>query len=131
MFRMPKKFFPYDFKRLHWSYPSRRFFYFPKTLTDLGRNSSFHPGESASLSRPPGGERLSSPLSHSPPKIYLPAGKKISMPTECTLPVPAMQTSMPKWKSSFFPAGDFLEQPNQKEERNVDQIQKQRTREIL
>lgn len=44
---------------------------------------------------------------------------------------PANQPSMPKWESSSFPAGDFLEQPNQKEERNVDQIQKQRTREIL
>lgn len=71
------------------------------------------------------GAQLPPPLSHSPPKIHLPAGKKISMPTECTLPAPAMQTSMPKWKSSPFPAGDFLEQPNQKEEQNDDQIQKQ------
>ena len=105
-------------------------FYFPKS-SYLGRNPSLHPGEGASLSRPLGQEDCRSPLSHSPPKIHLPTGKKISVLTECTPLVPAMQTSTPKWKSSFFPAGDFLEQPNQKEERNVDQIQKQRTREIL
>ena len=106
-------------------------FYFPKSSSYLGRNPSLHPGEGASLSRPLGQEDCRSPLSHSPPKIHLPTGKKISVLTECTPLVPAMQTSTPKWKSSFFPAGDFLEQPNQKEERNVDQIQKQRTREIL
>ena len=59
-------------------------FYFPKSSSYLGRNPSLHPGEGASLSRPLGQEDCRSPLSHSPPKIHLPTGKKISVLTECT-----------------------------------------------
>ena len=105
------------------------FLYFPKTSSYLGRNSSSHPGGSAPFPAFETGDVAPPPLTLSPPQDTLTYweedihayGMRSYSPSQ---PKQAMQTSMLKWESSSFPAGDFLEQTNQKEERNVHQIQK-------
>ena len=108
-------------ERLYWIYPNRRFFCFPRTISDMGRNSSSRQGGSAPFTCFRGRLRCFPPSHTLPPRYTYLLGRRYKCLQDAYSHSPAKQTTLPKWKSSSFPAGDFLEQPN-KEERNVDQI---------
>ena len=120
------------FKRLYWIYPNRRFFVSREQSRTWAEIPHHAKGEVRLLPAFEEGGVAFPPLTLSPQDTLTCWEEDIdAYRVHTPTAQPANQPSMPKWESSSFPADDFLEQPNQKEERNVDQIQKQRTREIL